>query len=151
MANKLGSNMQTALPFEAGYKSNMNESLLEIVNKRQLVSVMNKTKWRELCGEFENLKNLSVKVRYKLITTEQIFGFSPVWWHELFEETKFIEWLEFDPIITTDRGLLLSPKEIDISSEIVNVLQKHPIRYSKEQSCIKVWGYISSATCPDFV
>lgn len=129
----------------------MNENLLKIINKRQLVSVMNKTKWRELCGEFENLKNLSVKVRYKLIATEQIFGFSQVWWHELFEEAPFIEWLEFDPIVTTHRGLLLPPKETDMSNEIVNVLQKHSIRYSREQSYIKVWGYISPTTSPGFI
>ncbi len=133
------------------YKTNMNEDLLKIINTRQLVSVMNKTKWRELCEEFESLQNLNIKVRYKLITTDQMFGFSPVWWRELFEETPFIEWLEFDPIVTEYRGRLISHKETDRSIEILNVLKKHSIRYSKEQSYFRVWGYISTATGPEFV
>ena len=52
----------------------MNEDLLKIINTRQLVSVMNKTKWRELCEDFEIIQNLNIKVRYKLITTDQMFG-----------------------------------------------------------------------------
>ena len=129
----------------------MNENLLQIINKRQLVSVMNKTKWWELCEEFESLQSLNVKVRYKLITTDKIFGFSPVWWHQLFKETPFIEWLEFDPIVTEYRGQLISNKETDQSTEILNVLQKQSIRYSKEQLYFKVWGYTSVATSPEFV
>ena len=129
----------------------MNENLLKIINKRQLVSVMNKTKWCELCEEFESLQSLNVNVRYKLIATDQLFGFSPVWWRQLFEETPFIEWLEFDPIVTEYRGRLISHKEIDRSAEIVNVLQKHSISYSKEQSYFRVWGYISATTNPEFV
>lgn len=129
----------------------MNENLLNIINTRQLVSVMNQTKWRELCEEFESLQDLNIKVRYKLITAEQMFGFSPVWWHQLFEETPSIEWLEFDPIVAEHRGQLISHKETDRSTEILNVLKKHSIRYSQEQTYFKVWGYISAVDTPEFV
>jgi len=129
----------------------MNEDLLKIINTRQLVSVMNKTKWRELCGDFELIQNLNIKVRYKLITTDQMFGFSPVWWRQLLEDTPLIEWLEFDPIVAEYRGRLISDKETDRSSEILNILKKHSIRYSKEESYFKIWGYISAVTNPEFV
>jgi hypothetical protein len=129
----------------------MNENLLNIINSRQLVSVMNNTKWRELCEEFEKLQHLNLKVRYKLITTDQLLGFSPVWWRELFEHASQIEWLEFDPIVTEHRGQLITHKEINKSVEILNVLQKHSIRYSKEQSYFRVWGYITSTSIPEFI
>lgn len=129
----------------------MNEDLLRVINTRQLVSVMNKTKWRELCEDFEIIQNLNIKVRYKLITTDQTFGFSPVWWSQLFEDTPFIEWLEFDPIVTEYRGRLTSDKETNRSGEILDILKKHSIRYCKEGSYFKVWGYISAVTNPEFL
>lgn len=129
----------------------MDEDLLKIINTRQLVSVMNKTKWRELCEDFKAIQNLNIKVRYKLISTDQMFGFSPVWWHQLLEDTPAIEWLEFDPIVTKYRGRLLSDEVTDRSSEILNILKKHSIKYSKEGSYFKVWGYISAVTNPEFV
>ena len=129
----------------------MDDKLLKIINSRQLVSVMNKTKWQELCEEFEGIQNWNVKVRYKLITSNKLLGFSPVWWFELFEETPLIEWLEFDLVVPEYKQGMISQKETDRSVEIVNILRKHSIRYSREQSYFKVWGYISAATNPEFV
>lgn len=112
---------------------------------------MNKTKWRELCDGFEKHHGLNLKVRYKLITTGEVLGFSPVWWQALFEYSPQIEWLEFDPIVTEYRGQLISDKETDRSAEILDVLQKYSIRYSKEQSYFKVWGYIRPDASPEFI
>jgi len=41
----------------------MSETLFKIIDDRQLVSVMNKTKWRELCGEFEEIHELDVRMK----------------------------------------------------------------------------------------
>lgn len=129
----------------------MNEGLLKIINTRQLVSVMNKTKWRELCESFEVIQNLHIKISYKLVNGEEIYGFATVWWHELLEDTPFIEWLEFDPVVREYCGRLIPDKQTDYSSEILNILNKHSIRFSKEEFYIKVWGYISANTNPEFV
>lgn len=126
----------------------MNDKLLSIINSRQLVSVMNETKWRELCYDFENIQCLNICVRYKLIIDNTTYGFSPVWWSKLFDDTPLIEWLEFDPIVKNYIGKLVPPKETDRSIEILNILNKHSIKYSHEHAYIKIWGYISSSTNP---
>ncbi|WP_444927201.1 DUF6678 family protein [Microbulbifer sp. TRSA002] len=129
----------------------MNENLLKIINERQLVSAMNKTKWRELCGDFEELHSLNICIRYKLITSDEIFGFSPVWWDQLFEDTSAIEWLDFNPIVSEYRGRLVSDKETNRSAEILSVLKSRGIRYSNQESYFRVWGYLIPGACPEFV
>lgn len=129
----------------------MHERYRKIINERHLVSVMNKTKWRELCNDFEELHFLSVSVRYKLISSDNILGFSAVWWNEIYEESSGIEWLDFNPIVSEYRGRLVAPKETDRSCEILTILNRHGIKYSIEGSCLRVWGYISQDTNPVFV
>jgi hypothetical protein len=129
----------------------MNEKLIQIIGERQLVSVMNKTKWRELCGDFEKMNDPLVQIRYKLITSEELVGFSPVWWNEVLNETPAIEWLEFDPVKREKRGSLVSDKEIDMSGDIIEVLDRHNIRYSIEGVYLRVWGYLNQRASPEFV
>ena len=129
----------------------MNETLFKIIDDRQLVSVMNKTKWRELCGEFEEIHELGVNVRYKMITSDQLYGFSSVWWDQLFRETVAIEWIDFDPKKRERRGHLVSDKETDISEIILDIFKKHNIPYSLENDCLRVWGYLNQDVRPVFV
>ena len=129
----------------------MNKKLIKVIAERQLVSVMNQTKWRELCQEFSKNNTLDPSVRYKLIYSDEIFGFSPVWWNELLREASAIEWLDFNPIELEPRGRLVSPKETDISNEILTILKRHNVPYSMEQSYIRVWGYFNQSEHPVFV
>ncbi|GGO71536.1 DUF6678 family protein [Bowmanella pacifica] len=129
----------------------MNEKLLKIINERQLVSVMNKTKWREVCEDFEELDSPHICIRYKLITSDDIFGFSPVWWDQLLEDASAIEWLDFEPVVSEHRGRLVSNKKTDRSAEILSILRRHSIRYSNQESYFRVWGYLTPGDCPEFV
>lgn len=129
----------------------MNEKLLRIVNERQLVSMMNKTKWRELCQELGAGHISTIHVRYKLITSIEILGFSAVCWDELFEESSGIEWLDFDPIVKEYRGRLVPDKDIDRSDELLAAFNKHGIKYSVQESYFRVWGYLSRGIYPEFI
>ena len=129
----------------------MDERYHKIINDRQLVSVMNKTKWRELCHDFEKLHSLNISVRYKLISSEETLGFSSVWWDEILEESPGIEWLEFNPIVFEHRGLLVEDKKTERIDEILTVLKKHRIKYSMQGPNFRVWGYISQEESPEFV
>jgi len=129
----------------------MNETLVKIIDDRQLVSVMNKTKWRKLCGEFEEIHELGVSVRYKMITSDKLYGFSPVWWDQLFRETVAVEWIDFDPKKRERRGQLVSDKETDISDVILGIFKNHNIPYSLENDCFRVWGYLNQDVHPVFV
>ncbi|CCN46535.1 conserved hypothetical protein [Vibrio nigripulchritudo MADA3029] len=129
----------------------MSEKYRKIINDRQLVSAMNKTKWRELCVGFEALQSLNISVRYKLISSDEIYGFSTVWWDEVFEESPFIEWLDFNPIVYEHQGRLVAAKETDRRNEILAVFEKYGIRYSLHETHFRVWGYLSQDTNPEFV
>ena len=129
----------------------MNDATLKLVNQRQLVSVMNKTKWTELCNSFDCENKASPNVRYKLIYSEQEFGFSKIWWNQLLHECEAIEWIDFRLVLREHRGNLLPDKEIDISKQIKEALQAHDIPYSVEGENLRVWGYISAENSPVFV
>lgn len=129
----------------------MHERYRKIINERQLVSAMNKTKWRELCNDFEELHSLSISVRYKLISSDNILGFSAVWWNEIYEVSSAIEWLDFNPIVSEYRGRLVAPQETDRSCEILTILNRHGIKYAMQGSYFRVWGYMSQDTNPVFV
>ncbi|WHI50488.1 hypothetical protein P3339_18910 [Microbulbifer sp. MLAF003] len=129
----------------------MNEVLSKVIDQRQLVSVMNKTKWRELCSLFADQGDASPEVRYKLIYEDKILGFSKVWWDELFGDSVAIEWIDFDSYEHEFRGRLVSDKDTDISSGILEVLHKFNIPYSIEGKYYRVWGYINADSNPEFV
>lgn len=129
----------------------MNPKLLEIRNDRQLVSVMNSTKWKELCSAFDVKNGINPNVRYKRIDSNDIYGFTPVCWDEIFEESPAIEWLDFDLFKRNFSGHLVSDKEIDISEEIYKVMEMFKIPYSIEQSYLRVWGYLNQNDRPVFV
>ncbi|MGH1540331.1 MAG: DUF6678 family protein [Arenicella sp.] len=128
----------------------MHKLLLKIINERQLVSVMNRTKWSKLCEEFSKTHEQYINVRYKTIYSDKIGSFSPVWWNELFEESPAIEWLDFDPVKKEHRGRLVSDKKTDISAIILQILEEQNIPYSIEKSYFRVWGYISENQRPIF-
>lgn len=129
----------------------MHKNLLDVINRRQLVSAINKTKWRELCQAFGERHSLNISVRYKLITSDLILGFSPVWWDELFAESPAIEWLDFDPLVKEYQGRLIADKVTDVSAEILAIFNKHGIKYTAQESYFRVWGYLSPGVVPEFV
>ena len=129
----------------------MNDDILKLVNQRQLVSVMNMTKWTELCNSFGSQDAISPNVRYKFISGDKIFGFSKVWWSQLLIECQAIEWIDFELVEREYRGKLVSDKETDISEYIKSVFQAHSVPYSIEGKCFRVWGYISAKNNPVFV
>ena len=124
---------------------------MKVIAERQLVSVMNQTKWRELCQEFSQNNELDPSVRLKYIYSNEVFGFSPVWWHEILLEARAIEWLDFNPIKREPSDRIVSAKKTNISNEILKILKIHNIPYSMEQSYIRVWGYFNQFERPVFV
>ena len=131
----------------------MSEQIIKTINELQLVSVMNKTKWRSLAEGIQSEDGLFPMVREKIIgTVEKPTEFSGYDWECLrLGSTSYIEWLEIDPIQKTRIGSLVSEKETDCSEAIKRILVKYNIPYTIEGNCFRIWGYISSDNRPDFV
>ncbi|HDX8444305.1 DUF6678 family protein [Aeromonas hydrophila] len=122
-----------------------------IMAARQLSSVMNQTKWAKLFQELAALHSLTICVRYKQIDSDELFGFSPVWWDQLLEQSAWIEWLDIDPIIREKRGRLMPDYKTDRSENIITILKRHNIHCSLESSYFRVWGYIVPDSHPLWV
>ena len=112
---------------------------------------MNSTKWKEFIDSVSKLEDLNPKIRYQCITSDEIFGFSQVWWNELYEICAEIKWLEIDPVKKEFRGKLVSDKETDYSDLVSSLLSQANIPYSIEGRYFKVWGYIGKNDNPEFV
>jgi hypothetical protein len=133
------------------YEFPLNKVLSKVIDQRQLVSVMNKTKWRELCSSFATQGDASPEVRYKLIYEDKILGFSKVWWDELFNDSVAIEWIDFNPFEHEFIGHLVYDNSTDIRDRILEVFHNFNIPYSIESKYYRVWGYINANDNPEFV
>lgn len=129
----------------------MDKNLLKIINERQLVSVMNSSKWRKFIEAITSISDFEPLVRYRLITNAVIDGFSLVWWDEILEISSTIQWLEVDPKRYEKGGRLLPDTETDFSREIQETLNCTSVPYTIEKGLFRIWGYIEQSEHPDFL
>ncbi|MDX3774224.1 hypothetical protein QE250_08875 [Chromatiaceae bacterium AAb-1] len=119
----------------------MDKRLLQIINQRQLASVMNQTRWQQLMSRFSALADVDPEVRYKNIDSQQIYGFSQVWWDELLQMAPAIEWLDLNPVKTEYRGRLVAPLITDYSAVIEAVIRQVKVPFTREGHYFRIWGY----------
>lgn len=131
----------------------MSKESIEIANKLNLSSVMNKTKWRELAIALDSNREFTPVIRAKYIFDAlPMPGFSFFDWELLIQgESENIEWIEIDPIKREYMGQLVPDKETDFSKFIKNTLSQFNIPYSLENSFYKVWGYVNPDNQPNFI
>lgn len=129
----------------------MNENLLKLINEKQMTSILNKTKWKEICDYFSNENTFSPLVRGKLLTNGEMSGFAEVWWTEVFGCCELIEWMEFSKYKYEHRGNLLPKKEMDVTVEVKEALDDIGVAYTDEERVFKVWGYINNESRPSHV
>jgi len=129
----------------------MHPALLKIVNERNLVSVMNNTKWKRFAKAITAEKHLEPFVRSKDINDESITGFSLNDWGFIDYNPAIFEWVDIDPIKRKRVGGLVPDIETDITSFIVSALTESNVPYSKEGNYYRVWGYYVSGSVPTFL
>jgi hypothetical protein len=129
----------------------MHPALLKIINERNLVSVMNNTKWKRLAKAITAERELEPFVRSKDIIDESITGFSLNDWGFTEYNPAIFEWLDIDPIKRNRVGGLVPDIETDITSFILQALAESNVPYSKEGNYFRVWGYYVSGKVPTFL
>src|SRR5690349_6190172 len=97
------------------------ERLARYIEREQLVSLMNDTKWLETLQALEAIPGFSVRFRFKDVRDpEPAVGF---WDNGLPEHIpypfKCIEWLEIDPVVRVRLGRLVDDKATDFTDEVV--------------------------------
>lgn len=129
----------------------MNPVILKIVNERNLVSLMNDTKWKKFAKAITAQEELEPFVRSKDITDETISGFALKDWGFTDYNPAIIEWVDIDPIKRKYVGRLAPDIEMDITGYILNALAESNVPYSKEGEYFRVWSYYVAGQVPKFL
>jgi hypothetical protein len=111
------------------------------VQRQQLVSVMNDTKWREL-RQLMIERPRRPKFRVQCLRSPPPNSAS--WdgdWHYHLPTFVWIEWLDIDPIYRIRRGHLVADDTIDLTTELIPLLEERSIPFEVEDSLIRIYGY----------
>lgn len=127
----------------------LKRKVLNILEKRNLCSYMNNTKWNELINAMLNDMPFPPPYDIKYIDIDcptdgmdrDIYCYGD--WYEpfLLTENVLIEWVKIKPVILKRRGLLIPPEVIDETQELIRILEKYNIPYTEENNIFTVYGY----------
>lgn len=134
------------------HKKTYSQKVKEVIEKRQLVSYMNNTKWRELFHITEEVieKHISFSCSYPCVM-KTIFDEKEEWFNFKNEERNFeqlfksIEWVKIQPKFFAEkaRGRLIDNEKIlhDFEKEFVENLNIYSIPYEVEDGIYTIYGY----------
>lgn len=114
----------------------------------RLASAMNKTKWQELAAAMTSNPDFEPQVRVKhLFDEEEPAGFTFLDWEWVrYGETKWIEWMELDPIRKDYVGRLVDDKQTDFTDWLRAALQSQSIPFEEIERIFRIRGYIRPNT-----
>ncbi|MDO4230211.1 MAG: hypothetical protein Q4C98_10375 [Capnocytophaga sp.] len=133
-------------------KKKYRQKVLEYIQKEQLVSFMNKTKWEELRSAMYAMEiSPSYRIKYlfsadneqdieKIINENISYGVG-VWGEEQFYNYFDIEWVKIEKLREEPQGRLIAPQILDYSQEIRAVLEKFHIPYEEHERFFTIYGY----------
>ena len=120
------------------------ERLERYIQREQLVSVMNDTKWRELQSAMVGVRPAQPRYRVKPVQSSEPSGWERDWATHLglFES---IEWVDVDPIHRERRGRLVTDLEHDMTDQVADLLGERSIPYELHPDYIRIHGYRRTA------
>jgi hypothetical protein len=136
----------TAMPTQEQTKDA--ERLARYIEREQLVSVMNDTKWRRLFDALEPLQGLLEFRRKDVRGTEPK---SESWCGDLYhmlDGWSDIEWLEIRGQGRVRRGALLEPIIEDKTHLVIESIRRAGVRFSQEGNRVRIWGYLRPGGSP---
>lgn len=133
-----------------GHKRTASERLAEIIEKRQLTSYMNTTKWIEFLQVMT--EEMPLKIPYAYRTLFDVDGrnddlFDTCYCSECFNghDFKSLEWVKVKPKFCERkyRGRLIEDEEIwhDLEGEFIKGMKKYSIPYEAKDGMYIVYGY----------
>ncbi len=112
---------------------------------------MNNTKWNKLATVIESDPQKEPCVSVKFLNEAEPTGYSLMDWDLETHNCTLFEWVDIDPIKRIRVGVLVPDKEIDLTSDVLEMLNQSNIPYSIENGMYRVWGYHKSGYVPAFV
>ncbi len=133
----------------------LKKKALSVVEKRNLCSCMNDTKWKELRNAMWNEMPFPPPFILKTIfeegcPQESFFQTDVTYlgdWDESFLYDNYlemwfvIEWIKVRPRYLKKRGRLIKPELIDATGLFVDILTKYHIPYEEKNGVYCIYGY----------
>jgi hypothetical protein len=132
------------------------QKVLSVVNKKQLSSVMNNTKWELLLKSIKDTLQYPpvFQVKYVLEDTpipenfeEELWywgEWNDNWIHGIRPYYKEVEWIRFRPRYVNHRVIIIEPEIINFTEEFVSMLKKIRIPFVREDDTICIYGYVNT-------
>lgn len=135
-------------------ETNQNKArVMKAVTERNLVSIMNDTKWRELQDAVINTLLFPPPYQGKYLLDDRLypeeFETDVSYWGDWIEGIApfyTVEWIRVRPRYLKYRGRLVSPEVIDITDDFAKLLKELSIPYRQENETYTIYGYISDTS-----
>lgn len=132
-------------------KKTQSEKVMEIIQKRNLSSYMNKTKWKEFLYAMTEEMPLAIPYDYKTLFEDNreklLFGTSYDIESFNYYYFKSIEWVKLKPKFSehVHRGRFMSDEIIyhDVEKEFLALMEKYhiPLEYDSREEVYVIYGY----------
>ncbi len=120
----------------------MDQSLQKEIQEKQLVCVLNNTKWRELIKKIEHLGSFGPKCSiHYFFDARSPYSFQYIRWEEFLQDCEYIQYV----ILQCEKDI----SELRFKS-LKQILKDINISFSLDGENIKIWGYYSPSERPDF-
>lgn len=119
------------------------QRLARYIEREQLVSLLNNTKWREVIHAIQSIAGYVPRFRVKELRAPEP---TDTEWDHSFpyhvpHQFNVIEWLEFDPVVRIPRGQLVAPQTNDCTDALIAALHAVSVPFEQRRSYIRIWGY----------
>jgi hypothetical protein len=124
------------------------ERLARYIEREQLVSVMNDTKWQRLFDVLEPIQG-SLDFRRKDVRRNE--RGSERWCSDFYMMLggwSSIEWLDIRARLSVPRGALLQSKVQDNTPCLIQAVRRAGVRFCLHEQCIRIWGYLRPGVSP---
>ena len=130
----------------------MSDKVTAELSKRNLVSLMNDTKWRELREAVRRELPFTPAYQLKLVLNpvphpEQFEGevtYLGDWSDECLLPFREIEWMRVRPRFLRSRGRLIAPEVQSVEAGFLEILRRYQIPHRCDGDTIWIYGYASN-------
>ncbi|QAA32287.1 DUF6678 family protein [Clostridium manihotivorum] len=126
----------------------LKEKVIRIINEKQMYSLMNNTKWRELQSAVKTLQfPPPYQIKYVHMDTlypetfDNIPWYYGDWSNEAITPFYSIEWIRVQPVCRYHQGQLIDDGIIDETNEFLSILNKYSIPYEELNGTYFIYGY----------
>lgn len=123
---------------------------LQIIEERQLTSVMNETRWKRLGHTVSTTLPYFPPYQIKylgedtLFPSDELSQFENLDWDDIWMESSLrsIEWIRLRTKVLLYKGVIIDPDVYDMSDELIDLLKKERIPFIQNGNIIQVYGYV---------